>query len=74
MANLSEFGTCTRDDDGCTTCGDIGVPVHVITLRPCGFAECKDHIGRRAESPRLSRPRPRPATCSSSTRALRSLR
>ncbi len=49
MADLSDFGTCTLDDDGCTTCGDVAVPVRVVALRADGFAECEDRTGERAE-------------------------
>ena len=49
MADLSDFGTCTLDQGGCTTCGDTGVPVRVVCLLHEAFALCEDRTGRRAE-------------------------
>ena len=49
MADLIAFGSCTLSDDGCTTCGDVAVPVRVVALRADGFAECEDRLGQRAE-------------------------
>lgn len=47
--NLREYGTCTLDDDGCTTCGDVGVPVRVIRLLDDDRALCEDRTGEQAE-------------------------
>lgn len=49
MADLTAYGSCTLDDDGCTTCGDVGVPVRVVALKPDGVAVCEDRLGQRAE-------------------------
>jgi hydrogenase expression/formation protein HypC len=47
MIDLSQYGTCTLDDDGCTTCGDAAVPVRV---RSCTgtTARCEDRTGQEA--------------------------
>lgn len=49
MTDLAHYGTCTLDDKGCTTCGDVAVPVRVIRLLGGGFALCEDRTGARAE-------------------------
>ncbi len=49
MANLIDYGTCTLEDDGCTTCGDIAVPVRVIRPLADEVALCEDRVGREAE-------------------------
>lgn len=49
MIDLARYGTCTLEDDGCTTCGDVGIPVRVIRLLRAGGALCEDRTGRRAE-------------------------
>lgn len=49
LPDLSPFGTCTLDDGGCATCGDVAVPVRVVALRADGFTECEDRTGTRAE-------------------------
>lgn len=48
MTDLRQFGTCTLEDDGCTTCGDVAVPVRVIRMSETK-AVCEDRTGRRAE-------------------------
>lgn len=47
MVDLSEYGTCTLEDEGCTTCGDATVPVQV---QSCDgrTARCVDRTGRSA--------------------------
>lgn len=55
MADLSDFGTCTLEPGpaqaghGCTTCGDVAVPVRVVRIVDDGFALCEDQAGGRAE-------------------------
>ena len=46
---LRQYGTCTLDDDGCTTCGDIGIPVRVVRLITPDQALCEDQVGAQAE-------------------------
>ena len=48
MTELEQFGTCTLEDDGCTTCGDVAVPVRVLRIESEGTALCEDRTGRRA--------------------------
>lgn len=47
--DLTQYGTCTLDDDGCTTCGDVGVPVRVVRLLKDDVALCEDRMGQQAE-------------------------
>lgn len=47
--DLRAYGACTLDDDGCSTCGDVGVPVRVVRLLGEGQALCEDRAGERAE-------------------------
>ncbi len=49
MHDLSAFGSCTLDQDGCTTCGDRGIPVRVVTLIDETTAICQDQKGQEAE-------------------------
>lgn len=49
QTDLREYGTCTLDDDGCTTCGDVGIPVRVIQVLDDDRALCEDRTGARAE-------------------------
>lgn len=49
MTDLTQYGTCTLDLDGCTTCGDVGIPVRVVCLLEGGVALCEDRLGQRAE-------------------------
>ncbi len=51
MRDLAEYGSCTLAEDGCTTCGDIAVPVRVIRRTAAGTALCEDRTGRREEIP-----------------------
>lgn len=46
---LRRYGTCTLEDDGCTTCGDVGVPVRVVQLLSEEQALCEDRTGEQAE-------------------------
>jgi hydrogenase expression/formation protein HypC len=45
--DLEQFGSCTLTDDGCSTCGDVAVPVKVIEVRG-GEAVVEDRLGMRA--------------------------
>lgn len=49
MTDLAQYGTCTLDEDGCTTCGDIGIPVQVVHLLEEERALCEDRLGQQAE-------------------------
>ncbi len=62
MTELSAYGTCTLDDPasasrkageanagGCTTCGDLAVPIRVVCLLGGGLALCADRTGGTAE-------------------------
>lgn len=49
QTDLRAYGTCTLDDDGCSTCGDVGVPVRVVRLLNDGLALCEDRTGEQAE-------------------------
>ncbi len=46
-ADLSLYGSCTLYQDGCTTCGDIAVPVRVIALSGSD-ALVEDRTGQQA--------------------------
>ncbi|MCL4454930.1 MAG: HypC/HybG/HupF family hydrogenase formation chaperone [Deinococcus sp.] len=46
--SLERFGVCTLDQDGCSTCGDIAVPVRVIWVKEAS-AMVEDRLGVRAE-------------------------
>ncbi len=48
MTDLRRYGTCTLDQDGCATCGDVGIPVRVVSLSDADEALCEDRDGRRA--------------------------
>lgn len=47
--DLRAYGSCTLDDDGCTTCGDVGIPVRVVRMLDDQRALCEDRTGRQAE-------------------------
>ena len=47
MAELTRYGSCTLDQDGCVTCGDMAVPVRVLDLTG-QEALCEDRLGQRA--------------------------
>lgn len=47
-AELVRYGSCTLDDDGCSTCGDIAVPVRVLAIGGDGEAVVEDRSGRQA--------------------------
>ena len=56
MTDLARYGACTlaepgpaQTGHGCTTCGDVAVPVRVVALQPGGTALCEDRAGARAE-------------------------
>ena len=45
---LEQYGSCTLDQDGCSTCGDIAVPAQVLRLDG-SFAHVIDRIGNVAD-------------------------
>lgn len=45
--DLEFYGSCTLDQDGCSTCGDVAVPVEVIEVMG-GDAVVEDRLGRQA--------------------------
>ncbi len=49
MTDLSRYGTCTLDEDGCSTCGDVGIPVRVLRFVEDRQALCEDRTGQQAE-------------------------
>jgi hydrogenase expression/formation protein HypC len=49
MADLSRYGTCTLDQEGCVTCNDTAVPVRVIRLLADDLALCEDQAEQQAE-------------------------
>lgn len=49
QTDLREYGTCTLDDDGCSTCGDVGIPVRVVRRFDGNRALCEDRTGAQAE-------------------------
>ena len=49
MTDLRAYGACTLDQDGCTTCGDVGVPVRVLRRLSRDVARCEDHLGQQAD-------------------------
>lgn len=48
MTDLTQYGSCTLDDDGCTTCGDQAIPVRVLERRD-HTARCEDQAGQQAD-------------------------
>jgi hydrogenase expression/formation protein HypC len=46
-AALERHGSCTLDQDGCVTCGDVAVPTRVLAVAG-GAAEVEDRVGNRA--------------------------
>lgn len=44
--DLEHFGLCTLADDGCSTCGDVAVPVKVIEITG-REAVVEDRLGKR---------------------------
>jgi len=47
MTDLLRYGSCTLEQDGCATCGDVAIPVRVVAVLG-GGAVCEDRLGRRA--------------------------
>jgi hydrogenase expression/formation protein HypC len=45
--DLTHYGLCTLDQDGCLTCGDVAVPVRVLAVAE-HEAVCEDRLGQRA--------------------------
>ncbi|MCX7783745.1 MAG: HypC/HybG/HupF family hydrogenase formation chaperone [Meiothermus sp.] len=45
--DLAFYGSCTLDQDGCTTCGDVAVPVRVVQIEGCE-ALVEDRQGQQA--------------------------
>lgn len=46
--NLEAYGTCTLEQDGCTTCGDIAIPVRVVQVE-ANNAVVEDRLGQQTE-------------------------
>lgn len=44
---LEFYGSCTLDQDGCVTCGDVAVPVRVLEITGSD-ALVEDRTGQRA--------------------------
>jgi hydrogenase expression/formation protein HypC len=44
---LERYGSCTLDQDGCVTCGDVAVPARVLAVDAAG-ARVEDRVGNRA--------------------------
>ena len=47
MTDLRSYGSCTLDQDGCLTCGDLAIPVRVLDVYGLE-ALCEDRLGQRA--------------------------
>ncbi|MEM7734398.1 MAG: HypC/HybG/HupF family hydrogenase formation chaperone [Deinococcota bacterium] len=51
--NLEAYGTCTLEQDGCTTCGDIAIPVRVIQIEAnnagLNNVVVEDRLGQQTE-------------------------
>lgn len=45
--DLARYGSCTLAQDGCTTCGDVAVPVRVVRIEG-NDALVEDRTGRQA--------------------------
>lgn len=45
---LEKYGSCTLEQDGCTTCGDIAIPVRVVSLTG-DVAVVQDRLGQQTE-------------------------
>lgn len=45
--DLEFYSSCTLDQDGCTTCGDVAVPVYVVKVEGCE-ALVEDRLGQQA--------------------------
>ena len=48
MRDLVDIGRQTLEHDGCVTCGDIAVPVKVVSISGSS-AICEDRMGALAE-------------------------
>jgi hydrogenase expression/formation protein HypC len=46
-AELEFYGSCTLDQDGCTTCGDLAVPVRIVVISDHD-ATVEDRTGQQA--------------------------
>jgi len=44
---LESYGRCTLDSDGCSTCGDVAVPVRVVEIRD-SEALVEDRLAQRS--------------------------
>ena len=44
---LERYGSCTLDQDGCVTCGDVAVPARVLAVDGAA-AQVEDRVGNRA--------------------------
>lgn len=47
MLDLEFYGSCTLEQDGCTTCGDVAVPVRVVKIEGSD-ALVEDRLGQQA--------------------------
>lgn len=47
-SSLARYGSCTLDQDGCATCGDVAVPARVLRLQG-EVAHVVDRIGNVAD-------------------------
>ena len=47
-SELTRYGNCRLEEDGCSTCGDVAVPVKVIEVWG-REAVVEDRLGKRAE-------------------------
>ncbi len=45
---MERYGSCTLDQDGCATCGDVAVPARVLQLQG-DVARVIDRVGNVAE-------------------------
>lgn len=45
--DLEFYGSCTLEQDGCTTCGDVAVPVEVVEVIGSD-ARVQDRLGQQA--------------------------
>jgi hydrogenase expression/formation protein HypC len=46
--DMTTWGGCTLDHDGCVVCADAGIPVRVISVDG-EDALCEDTVGNRAQ-------------------------
>ncbi len=46
--DVARYGSCTLDQDGCTTCGNVAVPVRVVSALG-SEALVEDRLGQQAK-------------------------